>query len=210
LLRRHVRERADDRTVARIRSRHRHGIDIDRMLRQQLGDAEVQHLDVAVAAPHDVVGLDVAMHDAGRMRGAQCGGDLGGNRNGVGYGHSTGALHRLAQRFAIDQFGRDESMAVSLAGLEDREDVRMIEAGSGHRLLLEAAHDVGIVREIRRQDLHGDVAIELGVARAIHLAHATGSDGADDLISAESRAAGEAHRQTRRFYDVAWVSAERE
>ena len=34
-------------------------------------EAEVEHLHVAVAAHHDVLGLDVAMDDAGGVRGGQ-------------------------------------------------------------------------------------------------------------------------------------------
>ena len=47
----------------------------------------------------------------------------------------------------------------------------MVEGGDGPRLALEAREPIGIARHLRGQHLEGDVAPELGVVRAIHLAH---------------------------------------
>ena len=66
----------------------------------------------------------------------------------------------------------------------------------GHRLrfTLESRQALGIRGEQFRQDLDRDVAIELVIARPIHLSHATGADGAEDFVRAESRAWWEGHR----------------
>jgi hypothetical protein len=37
----------------------------------RFGDAEVQYLDPAVGTHHDVLGLDVSVHDSSRVRGRQ-------------------------------------------------------------------------------------------------------------------------------------------
>jgi hypothetical protein len=46
---------------------------------------------------------------------------------------------------------------------------------------LEAREPIGVGSKLRRENLHGDLATEPGVARAIHLAHAAGAS--DSRIS---------------------------
>ena len=46
------------------------------MLVEELREAEVEHLDVAVAPDHHVLRLDVAVDDPGVVRGGQRGGHL--------------------------------------------------------------------------------------------------------------------------------------
>jgi hypothetical protein len=45
---------------------------------------------------------------------------------------------------------------------------------------------IGIEREQRRQDLERDIAIELGIASAIHLAHRARADQRDDVVRSDS------------------------
>ena len=77
----------------------------------QLGDAEVEHLDVAVAAQHHVLGLDVAMDDALFMRGGERGTGLDGDVQATARLEAA-ARHRRAQRFAFDQLAGDVVDAV--------------------------------------------------------------------------------------------------
>jgi hypothetical protein len=72
-------------------------------------------------------------------------------------------------------------------------DVGMIQCGSGARLLLEACEAFVIERQTGRQDLDRHFASESRVSRAIHLAHAAGTERRDDFIWAETIAWGEAH-----------------
>jgi len=58
---------------------------------------------------------------------------------------------------------------------------------------LEAAEGGGIVQESRREGLNRDVALEVGVARAVYLAHAPGPDRLDDLVGSESCPRSERH-----------------
>ena len=58
----------------------------------------------------------------------------------------------------------------------DLRDVRVIERGERLRLAVEARQTVGIERELGGQDLQGDVAPELGIAGAVHLAHSARAD----------------------------------
>ena len=59
------------------------------------------------------------------------------------------------------------------------------------RFALESREPIRVVGERVGQDFQRDVAFELRVARAIDLAHASGADGGDDFIRAETRAGSE-------------------
>ena len=61
----------------------------------------------------------------------------------------------------------------------------MVERGDGARLLLEAAHAIGIVGNGLGKDLDGDRAIQAGIASAIHLAHSALADMALNFIRTE-------------------------
>ena len=75
----------------------------------------------------------------------------------------------------------------------DGADVRMIERGEHLRFALKPREPLGIGRERVGQDLQRDVATELRVARAIHLAHPARAEQADDLVDAERAAGFEGH-----------------
>ena len=66
----------------------------------------------------------------------------------------------------------------------------MVERGEHLRFALEPGESFGVAGEGVRQDLDRDVAIQLGIARAIHLAHAAGPHGGEDLVRAEADARG--------------------
>ena len=51
----------------------------------------------------------------------------------------------------------------------------------------------GSARNAVEDDLDGDLAPELRVARAIDLAHAAGADGEQDFVSTQTSAGGERH-----------------
>ena len=72
-----------------------------------------------------------------------------------------------------------------LADIEECADVRMGEPRDRPCLAGESPQMFGIMGRGRRQDFDGDVAIEAGIAGAIHLAHATGSELLEDAIRAE-------------------------
>ncbi len=61
----------------------------------------------------------------------------------------------------------------------DRQDVGVIQRACGNRFLGEAPLPLGIEAGLE-QDLDGDIALQPGIARAIHLSHAAGAELADD------------------------------
>ena len=67
----------------------------------------------------------------------------------------------------------------------------MIQRRERLRFAREPREAIGIVREGVGQDLDRDVAIQLRVARAIHLAHAAVADRRGDFVDAETGAGSE-------------------
>ena len=60
-------------------------------------------------------------------------------------------------------------------------------------LTLKTCEPVGIEREPCRQHLEGHLAVQLGIAGAIHLTHAPGADQPEDFIGAKASAGLEGH-----------------
>src|SRR5438309_5949758 len=69
----------------------------------------------------------------------------------------------------------------------------MVERGQHLRLALEACAPVRIERERIGNDFERDVATELRIARAIHLAHPARAERRDDLIRPEAAAGADGH-----------------
>ena len=84
--------------------------------------------------------------------------------------------------FADHPFLSNKKHAIRLADFVNRDDVGMIESGCGARLLLKAAHVVWIAGEARRQQLQGDLAIQIQVSRQPNFADTAGAEVRDHLI----------------------------
>jgi hypothetical protein len=81
-----------------------------------------------------------------------------------------------------DEFHRQEGNAVGLLHRKDRDDVGMIERGDVLGLAGKPGAALRVGSFAFEQDFQRDVAIELGVARAIDLAHAAFADFGDNLV----------------------------
>ena len=62
----------------------------------------------------------------------------------------------------------------------------MVERGEDCRFALEPGEPIGVRCQRRRQDLQGDLTLQLRVRRAVYLAHAPHADLGDDFIRAEA------------------------
>ncbi len=87
---------------------------------------------------------------------------------------------------ALDELHHERADAVRLLDAVDGGDVRMIERGERLGLAREPGEALGVGGDGGGQDLDGDVAIELGVAGAIDLAHSAFAKLRDDAIRAEA------------------------
>ena len=143
------------------------------------------------------------MRDPACVRGADRIGEWHGNLQQP-VERQAAARDQFRQRAAVDQLHGQEHSAVHVFNGMDGDDVRVVEGCDGTSLAFEALPALGIGRRLRREELEGDVALQLGVARPIHLPHATGSDERDDLVVSESRPWGQAHRPSRSAMVTHW------
>lgn len=156
-----------------------------------LGKTEVEHFHRAVRPDLDVRRFQIAVDDAALVRGFERVGDL--PRDGQHFGHrQRTARDDGRQIFTIDQF-HDEA---AVDDAVDVGDVRVIQRGQRLCLAREAGEALRIECEEVGKDLDRDVAIELGIAGAIHLAHSAGADGGDDVVRPQLRTVAQ-HPATR-------------
>ena len=71
---------------------------------------------------------------------------------------------------------------IRFADVVNRNDVWMIQSGSGLCFANKPAHAVGICGNLSGQNLEGDFSIKLGVLSEKHLTHPAFADGREDLI----------------------------
>ena len=154
LLRRHVLGRPVDHAGLREDVLLRAGAVVRAELAHlDLGDAEVEDLHevrVAVALDeHDVLGLEIAMHDLERVRALERAGDLPRDVERAAELEPP-ARDDLAQARALDELEHEEERAVlELAEVGGGDDVRVVDVRRRHRLALEARDDLGQARHLR-------------------------------------------------------------
>ncbi len=148
-------------------------------------DAEVGHQGVA-AREQDVLRLDVAVDDAEGVGRAERVRHLVGDLQRVVHRQHGLARDAVAQRLARDERHHVVEEAVRLAGIEQAEDVRMVELGGELDLSLEplGAHRG---RQLGVQHLDGDVALVPEVVREEDGGHAAGAQLALDAVAIPQR-----------------------
>ena len=154
-------------------------------LGQRAGDAEVGDLRAAFLADQDVLRLDVAMDDLPLVRGAKRTRDLDRVGDRLGDLEWPLAADQLLQRFALDVLEHDVRRADTglvgvlgglLAGVDDGDDVRMIESRDGARLATEALELVGLGSNLAVHQLDRDGPFEHRVECAVDGRHAAAPD----------------------------------
>jgi len=161
--------------------------------RTGFGQTEVQHLGRAGRGEHHVPGLQVPVDDpvlVGRLHLRR---DLPGDFDGI-LEREGAPGEPVGQGLALDQFQDQVTPPVDLLHPVDPGDVGVGERGQEPGLALEAGQPLGVPGELGGERLDGHVAPQPGVARAVDLPHAAGSEEGEDPIGTEPRAGGEVHR----------------
>ena len=127
------------------------------------------------------------MEDAGLVRGCQRIGDLHAVAQRLGHAEAPGGNH-LVQRAAGDVLHHDEVDARVGPDVVDRDDARVVQRAGRPGFLDEALPAVGIGHLVVRQDLDGDEAIEMGVARLVDDAHPAFAQLGFDRVAVEGLA----------------------
>ncbi len=147
------------------------------------GDPEIRHLDPAVTPDQHVRRLHVAMDDAADVGGMERLADLGAHPGGLSRGQRPGLADDRRQVLALDQLHHDVRPGVVLAEVVDGDDVGVAQRRSRTGLVAEPGQEVGVASELGPQQLDGDVALELRVARAIDPGHAALSEKLQQAVS---------------------------
>lgn len=103
---------------------------------EQLGDAEVHHLDATVGQTHDILGLEIAMDDRWAVRvgddeGAR---DLVDDVGDFGPGQGAAGLQSLAQRPTLEPLEHHDQLLVDLRARQAADDPRVVEVGEDAHL----------------------------------------------------------------------------
>jgi hypothetical protein len=158
---------------------------------EQIGDVQALVLELVegetLAERIGVRGSGLGVGDAFLVRRFERLGDLPRDRQRL-VEWNRPARDAVSERLALDEFEYERVRLTAVLEPINRTNVRMIERGQHLRLALETCEAVGVERERVGDDLQRDVAIQLGIAGAIDLAHAAGAELADDFVRADTRA----------------------
>ena len=155
----HIRRRGGDPTLADLwrhvggRAGNRSG---DRGHSRAIGlvdgpcDAEVQHLDPAVAGEEQVVRLDIAVHDPQGVRCRDPAGRLAGPPDQLFEGDRLAepAMRPIGEGLAFEQLQLHDQITLVPARAEEADHARMMEALEDPRLLGEACQELVPAREL--------------------------------------------------------------
>ena len=154
------------------------------MVIDAFGQSEIEQLHGTRRRHLDVGRLQIAMNDPLPMRHLQGVCDLDRDRDGILDGERT-LQQPLGECRSVDQFKYQGGHSVDALEAIDGADVRMVEGRENLCFALEADQTVRVLGEEQREDLDRNVAIELAVARAVHIAHPATAKEVHDRIRAE-------------------------
>ena len=124
-------------------------------------EAEVRDLHLPVRGEQDVLGLDVAVHQAGAVRPGEAPEHRHEQLEGAVRVHRRLACDDLAQGGSVHELEHQVQHAVVGAPLvQHGHHVGVVEPGGGLRLAFGPGDEAGVVREVRVHDLQGHGAVE--------------------------------------------------
>src|SRR5712692_2864120 len=125
---------------------------------------------------------------------SQARGDLQEVVNRLGYRNTAAPLQQRSQILALDKFKGNEVKPLIFAAKKHPGNVLVVELGSGPRFLVETANAFRIGGHLGWQNLEGDCAVQLRVARPNDRRHATDADGLQELEMCQPPAAEHARQ----------------
>ena len=146
-------------------------------------DAEVGHQRLPLVE-QDVLGLDVAVDHVLAVCIIECTRHFARDADGVGDRQLPFTFQARAQRFAGDQRHHVVQQPVGLAAVEQRQNVRMLQAGGGADLG-EKSFAAERRAQVGMQHFDRDITIVLEVVREIHGGHAAGAELAGDSVAVD-------------------------
>ena len=155
----------------------------------RLGKAEIENLG-STTRQEDVGGLDVAMHNAPRVRSVQ---GIGERKRDLEQFLPVDrpAREPLIERLTFEQLHGDEWRVRN--DVVDGADARVIEGRCCACFTMEAFECLVRDRNRPGENLDCDGAFEACVSSAVDFAHSAGSERRDDFVGTEARASGQGH-----------------
>src|SRR6185503_18034733 len=160
-----------------------------------LGETEIQDhralTSIVARAEHDVLGFEIAVYDAQRVRRFEAARDILYHLNRAVERHEPLAMDSLDEQLADEKRHHDVHRAVpGLDELDDVADVRMLESHPEPRFATQARHRLSIARERRRQHLDGALGAGAQIGSEIDDRHAARAELSLNLVSLVERLAG--------------------
>ena len=191
------------------RTQREAGLESGRLVGEAAGESEVGKVDVTVGRDEDVRGLDVAVDEPERMRRVQGGCDLTRDRDGC-FLRQRSLREQLLELGAVDVAHGDVQLAGDLAGVVDRDDVRVVDRCGQAGLAEEALAEALVLRELGGEDLQRDRPLECQVVGAVDDPHPAPADQRLEAVAGELAAhtrlgAHRAHGGGVRFTQAGWV-----
>lgn len=148
---------------------------------QELGQSEIEHLELRPVFQKQIRRLDVAVNDSFLVRRVERVGRLNSDLYHLCEWQRP-PRQNLVQRLAFQQFHRQKSAPILFLDRMDRADARMIERRCRACLAQKALQRGGILRRFFRQELQCNAAAQLRVFRLINDAHSAAAHLADHAI----------------------------
>ena len=141
------------------RAEHRAGCGQAAARGKPLAQPEVAQVRV-IAVEQDVRRLDVAVDEPHRVGRLERLGDLEQDRDRVVDSRGSVLVQAMLQVGALDQLHREVEQAVVVAGVVDRDDVRVPQCGGRARFADEALAELVVLRELRGEHLEGGRTVQ--------------------------------------------------
>ena len=175
---------------------HPAGRGVLRVGADRLGQPEVGHLHrggarVRVGGDQHVLGLDVAVDQAGAVRRGQRGEHRLDQGERPRRSHRALLADQVAQGVPAHQLHGQEDGAVVGALVEDRHDVRVGEPGRGAGLAHEAGGELVVVAEPGMHHLDRDGAVQAQVGGLVDAGHAAARDPGADPVAPVQQSPGQ-------------------
>ena len=150
--------------------------------RGRLRDPEIGDHRQPVLVEHDVVGLDVAMHDAALVRVREGARHLHQDLPDLGRRERTARGQHGRERLAAQKLHDKIDHPAGLADAIDRNDAGVLELGGRAGFALEPLDELLVERQGERQDLDRHVALQLLLARLEDDGHPAAAQLFEDFV----------------------------
>ena len=142
--------------------------------------AEVHQDNPAAVFAHDVLGLDVAMHETGRMHGREGLTEILTDERGLARAPRAIGREQRLERAPANELHAQPGAPVPLLGVVHDDDVRVLDAGE-RASLVQHAVDQAVAPAVDVQELDRHLALQLRIARAIDVAERALADKLEEL-----------------------------